>query len=83
MTLCCGGGGAAVDEVSWLWQTLLELFLVQTINPHLFGLIKYKPPCEEVSFGSMKSICRILTIYLFRTVCLLYVLETFVLPFSQ
>lgn len=64
MTLCCGRVGVAlVDEVSWLWHTLLDLFSVQTINPHLLGLIKYKPPCEEFSFMSAKSIYLILILY--------------------
>lgn len=47
MTLCCGRVWVAlVDEVSWHWDALLDLVLVQTINPHLLGWIKYDPPCE-------------------------------------
>lgn len=44
-----------VDEVSWHWHSLLDLFLAQTINPHLLGLIKYKPSCEAFSFVSIKT----------------------------
>lgn len=39
------------DEVSRLWHTMLDLFSVQTINPHLPALKKYQTPCETfVSF---------------------------------
>lgn len=56
MTLCCRRMGVTlVDEVSWHWRTLLDLFLAQTINPHLLGLIKYKPSCEAFPFVSFKT----------------------------
>lgn len=36
-----------VDEVSWHWHTVLDLFSVQTINPHLLGLAKKKSLPEK------------------------------------
>lgn len=63
MTLCCGRVGVyLVDEVSWHWHTLLDLFSAQTINPHLLGLIKYKLPCEAFSLVIIKTFYWILSL---------------------
>ncbi len=63
MTLCCGRVGVSlVDEVSWHWHTMLDLFSVQTINPRLLGLKKNKPPCEAFSSVSITTFYRILSL---------------------
>lgn len=34
------------------WPARLNLFSEETINPHLFGLMKYRPPCDHHSLST-------------------------------